>query len=151
MPACTPEPADGLPEVVSGGQALAQAPEHSLVELLSFSNRYRLRPSGPTSTLPAGVVPRATEAPLLVGAEPVLLEELLELPQPAATSATSPMASPMMRKRGCMAGGTRAARPRFERSGEAQRRRDPRQTRPAARRGHRRTRQRRLAAVRAAR
>ena len=56
MPAC------GLPFVVSGGQALAQAPKHVLFAPVSFSNRYSVRPCASMRILPSLVSRTPTTA-----------------------------------------------------------------------------------------
>ncbi len=63
LAATTPEPACGLPLVVSGGQMLAHAPKHVLADDLSCSNRYSVRPLASTSAGPRLVLRTATAAP----------------------------------------------------------------------------------------
>jgi hypothetical protein len=60
--AFTPLPARGLAVTISGGQNSAQLPEHALVRLRSFSNRYSVRPRESTSTVPRLVFLRPTVA-----------------------------------------------------------------------------------------
>ena len=58
----TPLSAVGLPVVVSGGHAVAHAPKHVLLEPLSFSKRYSVRPLPSASTLPSLVFVSSTFA-----------------------------------------------------------------------------------------
>src|SRR5215217_4374393 len=51
--------------VVAGGHAAAQDPEHVLVEPLSPSNRYSVRPCASTSTVPSAVC----RVPIVAGAD----------------------------------------------------------------------------------
>jgi len=51
--AWTPAPAVGVPVVVRGGQADAQAPEQRDMFLLSAVQRYSACPDGPTRRVPA--------------------------------------------------------------------------------------------------
>ena len=60
--AVAPAPAFGVPVVVSGGQAFAQAPKHVLLAPLSFSNRYSVRPCASTRILPSLVARTPTTA-----------------------------------------------------------------------------------------
>ena len=70
MPACACPAACGAPVVTSGGQFTAQAPVHVEVALVSFSNRYNVRPSPAVKKVPSepfAVVTVAT-APAALGA-----------------------------------------------------------------------------------
>src|SRR3954451_1890109 len=51
--AVTPLPALSLPFARSGGQGVAQAPEHALFVLVSLLNRYSVRPRESTRILPS--------------------------------------------------------------------------------------------------
>ena len=57
VPSCealTEPEATGLPLVVSGGQALAQAPEQLDMPLASATHRYSARPPAPVRNVPCG-------------------------------------------------------------------------------------------------
>jgi hypothetical protein len=80
----TPSAACGAPCVVSGGQALAQAPMQVLLELLSACHRYRLRPFPSTRTKPSFDLTRPTvalaELAVVTGVAVLLGCEVLALP-----------------------------------------------------------------------
>src|SRR5512142_2419708 len=96
MFACACPAACGAPVVTSGGQFAAQAPVHVEVAVLSFSNRYSVRPStavkkvprSPVAVVTVALVPAALGT--AAGAEEagLALLVLLSLPQAAAVAAS---------------------------------------------------------------
>src|SRR6478672_4493931 len=84
--ALAPLPSVGFPVACSGGQLTAQAPRHVLVVLVSFLNKYRVRPRELTRTLPSPTfaTPTVAGAPLAVVGDVGWPLALLLPPHPAS-------------------------------------------------------------------